>query len=132
MSNLREANLPDEYELKSFYLYLGIFDKSEITRICERAIGSKPQFNPDEEIERTDLEGNTCFARLSISPTGELAFESKAEALSVSTLPWALDQIEAHGLSALNHSDFEQAKERLSESLQNFRSRRKSIHSGSC
>lgn len=84
-----EANLPDEYELKSFYLYLGIFDKSEITRICERAIGSKPQFNPDEEIERTDLEGNTCFARLSISPTGELAFESKAEALSVSTLPWA-------------------------------------------
>ena len=117
------ANLPDGYELKGFYLYLGIFDKSEITKVCEQAVRSKLQLDPHEEFERTDLEGNTCFARLTISSLGELVFES--ETISVSTVPWALGQIQAHGLSALNQSAFEQSKEELSELLQSFQSNRK-------
>ena len=97
--------------------------------MCSQALDFEPSQNLEEEAERTDLEGKTCFAKLKISQTGELLFKSEREAISVSTLPWALGQIQVQGISALTHSAFEESKERLSESLHSFQSYRKATAS---
>ena len=129
-SELWSADLPDDYELKGFDLYLGVFDTKEITKICEQAVRSQTHVSLFDEVERADLKGRTCFAKLTISQTGELVFKSEREATSVSSVPWALGKIQVQGLSALNYTAFEESKERLGELLQSFRSYRKANVSG--
>ena len=124
--NLWLAALDDKYELKGFLLYIGVFDKSDITRICEQSVRSRSEISAYEDFERTDLDGKTCFARLKISTTGEMIFDSKPDTISISTVPWALGQLQAGDFPTLTHGHFEQAKEKLGQLLQNFHS----IHQG--
>ena len=120
--DLWSVDLGDEYELKGFLLYVGVFDKSQITAICKQSIRSNPELTSYEELERTDLDGKTCCARLKVSPTGQFICNSQPETISLSTVPWALGQLQAGDLPALSHSHFEQAKDKLSQLLQNFHS----------
>lgn len=48
-SSLWKPNLPENYELKHFFLFLGIFDKGEIARVCEQTIGSRLETDEDEK-----------------------------------------------------------------------------------
>ena len=126
-STLWQVEVQEDEEVKSFRLYLGVFDKSEITRLCNRSDVSSPEAIDEEEFERTDLEGRTCFAQLTIDPTGHLLLESTTRSgpLSyVSTLPWALGQFERAGLASLTSDRFENAKQNLAELLLNFKANR--------
>ena len=121
--SLWQIEIPEDEEVKRFHLYLVVFDKAEITRACNRILGTSEDANDDEEFERTALEGRSCFAQLTIDPTGELILSSaRSSPVSyVSTLPWALGQLEKAGLAALTFERFEKAKQDLAELLLNFK-----------
>ncbi len=125
LSNLWAPDVPEGYELTGFYLYLCVFDKKQITAVCKQIAPSDNDAENLDEQERIDDWGTTCFAKLNISVTGEVVFKSERETLSISTVPWALGKIRNEGFSALKHSDFESARERLSELLLTWRSQRK-------
>ncbi len=121
--SLWKRNLSGNYKVKHFNLFLGIFDKSEIVKSCEKVAAPEPTASEFEDSERAELEGRTCFAKLKLNPWGEPFLEPGS--ISVSTLPWALGQIQTNGLSALQHSNFEAAKQQLAELLQNFSANRR-------
>jgi hypothetical protein len=126
-STLWQVAVQDDEEVKYFNLYLGVFDKSEITNVCNRVMGPSHDGNDEEEFERTDLEGRTCFAQLTIDPTGDLVLESTTRSgpvSYVSTLPWALGQFEKAGLASLTSGGFENAKQNLTDLLLNFNATR--------
>ena len=123
-STLWQVEVQEDEEVKRFHVYLCIFDKSEIARVCD----STSRAGDDEEFERTELEGRSCFARLTVDPRGELLLESKASSSPVSyvsTLPWALDQYQKAGLASLTFDSFENAKQNLAELLLDFKASRR-------
>src|SRR5471032_1885404 len=81
----------EDKELLGYDLFLGVFDKSAISQVCEHVLpsfdstGSAGAF---EEEARTDLEGMTCFAKLPLDKSGHPIIDS----ISISTAPWALGQ----------------------------------------
>jgi hypothetical protein len=120
--------MQEDEEVKQFRLYLGVFDKSEITKVCHRVLGGSRNTTDEDEFERTELEGRTCFAQLTIDPTGELVLESMARSgpvSYVSTLPWALGQFQKAGFASLTSKHFENAKQDLAELLLNFKATRR-------
>ncbi len=126
-STLWQVPIQEDEEVKRFNLYLCVFDKSEITKVCNRVLGSSEDGNDEEEFERTDLEGPTCFAQLTIDPTGRLVLESTIRpgpVSYVSTLPWALGKFEQAGLASLTSDRFESAKQNLAGLLLNFKATR--------
>lgn len=115
---LWQIEVPGDRRLYGFELYIGLFDKSAVACFCEQALG-QTSASGDQQLEeeaRAELEGLTCFARIRISEHGEL----EQEQLSVSTLPWAMGQVQARGLSSLSHQAFQDAKAELARSLQGF------------
>ncbi len=125
--NLWRPEVEDDQEVTGFRLYVCIFDKSEITRVCDQVLGSSRTTNDDEDFERTELEGRSCFAQLTFDSIGELIFESATRSSPVSyvsTLPWALGQIQSSGLAALTSEGFNHAKQTLAERLLNFKATR--------
>lgn len=121
---LWQTIVPSDFQLKHFYLYLGSFDKSEIVRVCSSFDHTERGLNHFADSERTTLEGLTCFARLRVLPNGDLPPDSDIDAVSVSTLPWALGQLQSGGFTGLTHGNFQQAREQLVTALQNFRATR--------
>jgi hypothetical protein len=115
------AELPADHQLVGFNLYLVVFDKAEVTEICEAVLGPPAdELAHYEQQEHGDLEGDTCFAKVKLNVAGELHVESFA----VSTLPWAAGQIRDGGVAALHSTAFAEAETRLSELLMNFRASR--------
>lgn len=112
--------IPEEKQLTGFTLFLGVFGKSEIADI-RRHFDKAASGNEYEDAERSDLDGDTCFASLQLDPTGRPIFETFA----ISTLPWALGRVRKAGLVALGFEAFTDSKRRLSELLQNFRTQRR-------
>ncbi|MEE3652643.1 MULTISPECIES: DEAD/DEAH box helicase [unclassified Brenneria] len=82
-----------------YILHIGLFDKAEVNRISERIFGRETDPVKLHDLEqRLDLEGTTCFAKLTVDSTGTPNFKK----MSVSTLPWALGHLQngnAHTLS---------------------------------
>ncbi|WP_064681654.1 DEAD/DEAH box helicase [Rhizobium bangladeshense] len=112
--------IPEEKQITGFTLFLGVFSKSEIAdtrRHFDRAAADIAEY---EDAERGDLDGDTCFASLQLTPLGQPMFETFA----VSTLPWALGRVQKSGLASLSHEAFADSKRQLSELLQNFRAQR--------
>ena len=113
----------EDKELLGYDLFLGVFDKSAISQVCEHVLpsfdstGSAGAF---EEEARTDLEGMTCFAKLPLDKSGHPIIDS----ISISTAPWALGQTLTHGLNSLNHDAFDAAQKMLTVMLRNFMSER--------
>lgn len=108
-------------KLSGFEVYLGVFDKSELSEVTRRVVHEAltPEEEYDQE-ERGELEGRTCFARIKVSAQGEPLFDDA----SVSTAPWALGRIQRQGLSGLDFDAFQAGIEALKDDLKNFRAKR--------
>ncbi|MXV09017.1 MULTISPECIES: DEAD/DEAH box helicase [unclassified Xanthomonas] len=102
---------PADKEVRGFDLYLGVFDASAILDMMRDCLppAAGDGMTDEEEQQRAQLEGATCFAKLRLSPQGELQLDR----ISISTVPWAIGQVRAGGLGSLGHAAFEAAKQRL-------------------
>jgi flagellar biosynthesis GTPase FlhF len=110
---------PPPLKVTGYNLYLGVFDRSALTQVSERHLTAHSQphhFNVFEEEERTELEGKTCFARISLDANGVALLPD----VSVSAAPWALGTIANTGLDGLTFDAFEAAKKDLGARLENF------------
>ncbi|MBX5191474.1 ATP-binding protein [Rhizobium sp. NZLR3b] len=119
-ASLRRPAIPEGKQITGFTLFLGVFSKSEVTDIRRRFDSVAADIAEYEDAERGDLDGDTCFASLQLTPLGQPIFET----FSVSTLPWALGRVQKSGLSSLSYEAFADCKRQLSELLQNFRAQR--------
>jgi hypothetical protein len=114
---------PAGRRLDSFEVYLGVFDKRELTEVTRRVV--LEELTPDDEYaqdERGDLEleGRTCFARIKANAQGEPLLDD----VSVSTAPWAMGRIQQQGLSGLDFDAFQADIQALKDGLRNFRAQR--------
>jgi len=108
-------------KLSGFEVFLGVFDKAELTEVTQRVV--QRALTPNEEYDqeqRGELEGWTCFARIKVSVQGE----PQLEEVSISTAPWALGCILQRGLAGLDFDAFQADLETLKEALKNFRAGR--------
>jgi hypothetical protein len=80
-----------DHRVRQFTLYLGVFDKSELISLCDA--NQESEDVRIENQERGNLEGRSCFARLTFSPQGVIQLGS----LSVSTTPWAIGVVRQDG-----------------------------------
>lgn len=112
--------VPEEKQITGFTLFLGVFSKSEIADIRRHFDRVAVDIAEYEDAERGDLDGDTCFASLQLTPLGQPMFET----FTVSTFPWALGRVQKSGLASLSHEAFAGSKQQLSELLQNFRAQR--------
>lgn len=105
-----------------YNLFVGIFDKGEILKTCQRFPGAtiSSVFRDCEESERADLEGRTCFAKIKLDASGNLIHDL----VSVSTFPWAIGAVSIDDLSALNFDKFQGAQLVLQDLLRSFASDR--------
>lgn len=119
--SLWQVVAPPGRKVSSFDVYLGVFDKAELTEIAQRvvhaALTSEEEY---EQEERGELEGWTCFARIKVSAEGE----PRLEEVSVSTAPWALGRIRQLGLAGLDFDAFQAGLGTLKDALKNFRAHR--------
>lgn len=111
---------PKGDEISSYQLFLGVFDKAEIANIVRTSEHLSENERLDDD-ERTDLEGLTCMASLKLDASAAPLFET----VEVSTLPWAMGMVKAHGLSSLSHDAFADAKGKLAYNLHNFAQERR-------
>ncbi|MGO4123493.1 DEAD/DEAH box helicase [Inquilinus sp. YAF38] len=85
--DLWDVSIGEEEEIAGFNLYLGVFAKAEIDQLAKQLHTNAVAGNEEnEDAERTDTEGDTCFARLKLTPGGVPDLDS----VSVSTVPWAI------------------------------------------
>lgn len=114
------VDVPATHELTGFHLYLGIFQMQVIADFArELAPGDAADATDDEE--RSELDGQSCFAKVFLDARGQPAFDR----FSVSTVPWALGTAGRSELSALSSSAFDRARRDLAERLANFDAGRK-------
>lgn len=117
-------DVAEDKAITGYNLFLGIFDKSQISRVCESVLPHPQAASTDvsdyENDERTELEGLTCFAKLPLDRAGNPVID----AISISTAPWALGQTLSSGLKSLSHAAFDAAREDLILKLRNFMSSR--------
>ncbi|WP_426201922.1 DEAD/DEAH box helicase [Pseudomonas sp. TWP3-1] len=122
-----DIDVAQDKAVTGYNLFLGIFDKSQINRVCEqvipRARGASADEREYENAERAELEGMTCFAKLPLDGAGNPLIDS----ISISTAPWALGRTLASGLQSLSHDAFDAAREDLIQRLHNFMSSRGSF-----
>ncbi|MBV1870414.1 MAG: hypothetical protein KUG76_05860 [Gammaproteobacteria bacterium] len=98
-----------------YTLYLGVFDKGELNRVVENKLGgAQDDLQYEEWDQRTDKEGDTCYAKLELDHFGTPDFTG----MSVSTLPWALGHLVNDSVRKLSHKAFEQQCTLLEEMLE--------------
>ncbi|WP_417823596.1 AAA domain-containing protein [Thalassospira lucentensis] len=121
LESLKNTELTPDKEIGGYTLFIGVFDKNEVTSLCEHiSPAKKDEIIRTDDQERADIEGETCFAQIYLSADGEPAFENMA----VSTLPWAIGKSRKHGLSFLSIDNFEADWQRLETQIYNFQSKR--------
>jgi superfamily I DNA and/or RNA helicase len=125
LESIWQSDIPIGRELSGFDLFLGLFDKSDLTTIGNQIINSKlspieEEIERIEQIERADIEGATCFARIKLNTKGEPLFSE----VSVSTAPWAMGAVEQQGLNGISVDAFQSGLKGLQERLQNFNTQR--------
>lgn len=111
-------DIPADRRITGFRLYLGVFDRSEIATVCKHVLPESAGGN--EEEERVEMEGRTCFVRLDLNAHGEPVFDP----VSVSTVPWAMGRAMSHGIESLGSAAFDAARLSLIDLLKDFRTRR--------
>ncbi len=119
-ASLRRPVIPEGKEIAKIRLFFGVFDKSEMADAILRFCAPANELGAFEDMERGDLEGDTCFASLELDANGVPLFDRFA----ISTLPWALGRIAKDGLTALSLSAFAESMKKLKELLENFRAQR--------
>ncbi|POO51094.1 DEAD/DEAH box helicase [Agrobacterium rosae] len=117
----RRPVIPEEKEVSGFTIFFGIFDKSETTQTTAKFCLPPEELVSYEDTERSEMEGDTCFASLDLNTAGHPLFETFA----ISTLPWALGKAQKGDLAALSTSAFVQSMQHLKELLFNFQEQRR-------
>ncbi|MGV1873508.1 hypothetical protein ACQZ52_22795 [Agrobacterium rosae] len=117
----RRPVIPEEKEVSGFTIFFGIFDKSETTQTTAKFCLPPEELVSYEDTERSEMEGDTCFASLDLNTAGHPLFENFA----ISTLPWALGKAQKGDLAALSTSAFAQSMQHLKELLFNFQEQRR-------
>lgn len=114
---LWQADSPPEKELSGFDLYLGLFDIAKLAEAAKEILGDTLSENEvNEEAERGELKGTTCFARIKLNPQGIPLLKE----VSVSTVPWALGVIQRDGVSGLSSEAFQDGQSELKKQLKHF------------
>lgn len=130
VNSLWSVKPPDGKRLTGFEVFLGVFDKAELTEVTRSVV--RENLTREEELEQEQrgvLEGLTCFARIYLSAEGEPCLGE----VSVSTAPWALGRIQNKGIAGLDFDAFQADIETLKESLNNFHvSRMSKARSDNC
>ncbi|HRH78009.1 MAG TPA: hypothetical protein PK129_11715, partial [Cellvibrionaceae bacterium] len=119
IKSLWSVKPPDGRRLTGFEVFLGVFEKAELTEVTSRVV--RETLNREDELEQEqrgdlELDGLTCFARINLNTEGEPCLGE----VSVSTAPWALGRIQNKGLAGLDFDAFQADIETLRESLNNF------------
>lgn len=103
------CTLSQEYEYH-YNLYLLPFNKNLLTKISKEVfpieLANTQQYEFEEKL---DDEGQTCFAKLPVNPSGQPHFDK----LSVSTLPWALGRLSNRDFEALNDQNYQADQKKL-------------------
>lgn len=119
LAHARSVKLEPGKAILGYDLFLNCFDKGEVADLS-RELAGEPRADSIAAIdqqERSDIEGRTCFARLSLDVLGHASFDE----ISVSTVPWAIGRIRSSGLGALDSLGFDEAKALLQQELRGFR-----------
>lgn len=100
-------------KVKSYTLYIGIFDLSLVGQLCEMKLDhyGANHANPNDIEERLTLEGNSCFVKLTLDSHGV----PDLDRISVSSLPWALGCLQQDALKLLTASQYQSKCEELEE-----------------
>lgn len=118
-TSLWAMQVPEGRKITGFKLYLGVFEMNEIEAFA-RSLPSANEADSFDDAERTQLDGRSCIASITLNADGEPIFEN----VSVSTAPWAMGQATQYGLSALSGDAFAGARSRVGDMLANFRTER--------
>jgi len=118
-SPLRFAHPPKGMEVACYTLFLGVFDKSEIKNVVPQQNNHSEDDELDDE-QGADVEGETCMASIELTSDRAPVFED----FQISTLPWAIGQSRATGISSLSSEAFNLARSRLEKELRNFSAKR--------
>ncbi|TDB48374.1 DEAD/DEAH box helicase [Photorhabdus khanii] len=114
LSDQSQHSLHIKADKVRYTLYLGIFDKSLLNTIVDECIASETSETEKLELEqRLDLEGETCFAKLTIDKYGSPNFSE----ISLSTLPWALGHLQSGTATSLSLQTYDQRCILLAEQL---------------
>lgn len=119
LAHARSVKLEPGKAILGYDLFLNCFDKGEVADLSRELAGEPgaDSIAAIDQQERSDTEGRTCFARLSLDAQGHATFDE----ISVSTVPWAIGRIRASGLGALDSMAFDEAKALLQQELRGFR-----------
>src|SRR5882757_8056034 len=122
VEDLWHIAVADGKEVTRLSLYLGVFAKKEIDdlgkRLCVEPAGPG---ETDEDAERGDLKGDSCFAKLTLTTQGTPDFRS----ISVSTAPWAIGRCAGGDLKGLMDQNRADAFDALKDRLHNFEMERR-------
>ena len=127
---------PEGKKHRSAILWLGLFDKDEVSRVTE-SLAPETHFSRLDREERSEdepstqgswagqfINANTCMAKIRLGAAGEPDFTS----VEVSTLPWAIGKTLKHSLGALSWDLFDSDRKRLAGTLANFEEERRLTH----
>lgn len=118
---LWDVSVGESEEIAGFNLYLGVFTKAEIARLARRLhSGAIAGLEENEDAERADTDGDTCFAKLKLTPGGVPDLDS----ISVSTVPWAIGRANHDEWNALTDQNRADAFAELGERLRSAETRR--------
>ena len=121
LEDLRKTELTPDKSIGGYRLFIGVFDKSEVTSLCKELVPAESnEVHQTDDQERAEIEGATCFAKIKLSSEGEPSFED----IEVSTLPWALGKTRKYGLDFLSTANFESDWRSLETQIYNFRCKR--------
>ncbi|WP_342237005.1 DEAD/DEAH box helicase [Inquilinus sp. OTU3971] len=119
--DLWDVSIGEDEEIAGFNLYLGIFAKAEIDQLAKRLhTNAVAGTEESEDAERADTEGDTCFARLKLTPGGVPDLDS----VSVSTVPWAIGRANHDEWDALTDQNRADAFADLGERLRGAETKR--------
>ncbi|MGY4817902.1 DEAD/DEAH box helicase [Pseudomonas chlororaphis subsp. piscium] len=104
----------EKYLLRRRVLYLLPFDVAHVSRIIEDYVDS-PLASEITRVRDGEMAatGLTCYAKLTLGPSGEPDFDG----LSVSALPWALGRLLSRNIGALCAVDFDESVRALKRGL---------------
>ncbi len=97
----------DPYEFERGELYLGVFNSEDIKQICQKNLGDQNTAEP------FGVPHHTCFAKLRVNSQGWPDFE----AMSCSTLPWALGRLEQDAANEISLENFVRSRQDLVQKL---------------
>ena len=113
-AELREqCDIPDR---AAYVIHLGLFDKSIANQVARQVFGTESGLAAEENEQRLDNEGITCFAKVVVDKHGAPALQD----LSVSSLPWALGHLAQQRFNQLHSQTFKNHCETLADKLTTF------------